>query len=889
MRRKKLMKKHTTGWMVVTLALVAGMLAGTTAQAASGTWDTDSAGDWTDITKWQGDAAYASGADSTATLGNFITAARIINLNAPITIGNITASDTSHGYTISGANILTLDRTDATAPTIDVTQSGITLTISSQISGSDGLQKISAGTLVLGRDNTTANTYSGTTTLSAGTLQGNTGASVSLTPGNPFGISALQLNGGTLQLRSSGTANGQPDTIQWNNNTTVGGDVTINVTRAGGSGSNKIHLLGTLSIGAFTLTASDVSSENHDLKFGNTTLTGNATFNVVNASGAMNLTLGAVGDGGSGFSLTKSGAGTLTLSGNNSFSGGLTVSAGNLFLSGTQSFTGGVTLNGGSMGTNASGTGIPVASLNGNSITANTGASFFFMVNGETLATSSTVTINSTLDMSIANGGTGIVPGVVSGAGTLILGGNNLNAGTTLRLTNPNNTFSGNVSFPYNNGGSGNGPTLSVASIGDAGKITVGQNTGDLRQFALDSSAVAPLTFNTRQFELVGAAGVASPTIANNSVQAFNINTDLLVTGALGTRTLALRGTGTGLSTFAGNITKGSLTTLGITKTESGTWILSGANSYNGGTSVTAGKLVGVVGGSCENSAVTVSAGTFGISVTDNTKQWTCKSLRHTLASTLEFAFGGITPSTTVAPLQVNGDVVFNVAPAVSCTGSSLPAGTYPLMTWTGVFSGLAPSAITLTSGTGILVIDNANKTLWLKISGAGENIQPLTWKGPASSTWVANEGGTTKWQDPTPTGTDYRETTVSGITVGDRVVFGTTGAGIVTLNTTVSPAAVSVNPATPNNYTISGSGSIAGVGSLAKSGTCTLTLNTANTYAGGTVVSAGTLVVGNADALGTGTISLSGGCTLQSSDATARTFANAVVLGGGLHHRWHG
>jgi autotransporter-associated beta strand protein len=78
--------------------------------------------------------------------------------------------------------------------------------------------------------------------------------------------------------------------------------------------------------------------------------------------------------------------------------------------------------------------------------------------------------------------------------------------------------------------------------------------------------------------------------IDNNSARSFNINTDLLTSG-LGTRTLNLQGAGAGLSTFAGKIETGTLTTLGITKSEAGTWVLSGANTYNGKTTVSAGTL----------------------------------------------------------------------------------------------------------------------------------------------------------------------------------------------------------------------------------------------------------------------------------------------------------
>jgi len=421
---------------------------------------------------------------------------------------------------------------------------------------------------------------------------------------------------------------------------------------------------------------------------------------------------------------------------------------------------------------------------------------------------------------------------------------------------------------------------LDMASIGDAtGAGLINLNNGTFRWIKASGGTT---TFANRQFALSGTTGPGTISARGaSSAENLIINKDLLITG-VGNKTLTLAGINTGNNTFAGNIADGPSSVISLTKADSGTWILSGTNTYSGATTVTAGKLVGVVGGSCSNSAVIVSAGTLGVSVTDTTMNWACKSLTHTAASTLEFAFAAITPSTTVAPLQVNGNVLFVVAPAVSCTGSSLPAGTYPLMTWTGTFSGVVPSSPTLPSGfTGLLVLDNATKTLWLSVSASGSSKQPLTWKGPAGSSWVVNETVYTKWQDattPTPVSTNYQETTVSGITVGDNVVFGTTGAGTVTLDTIVSPASVSVN--TTANYTFSGTGSIAGPGALTKANSGSLTLSTTNGYSGGTLLSAGTLSIGINDALGIGPVVLGGG-TIQSSDATVRTLNNPVVLNG--------
>ena len=58
-------------------------------------------------------------------------------------------------------------------------------------------------------------------------------------------------------------------------------------------------------------------------------------------------------------------------------------------------------------------------------------------------------------------------------------------------------------------------------------------------------------------------------------------------------------------------------------------------------------------------------------------------------------------------------------------------------------------------------------------------------------------------------------------------------------------------------------SGVISGDSSLVKTGSGTLTLSGANTYTGGTAISAGTQTMGNASALGTGTASIASGATL--------------------------
>lgn len=80
---------------------------------------------------------------------------------------------------------------------------------------------------------------------------------------------------------------------------------------------------------------------------------------------------------------------------------------------------------------------------------------------------------------------------------------------------------------------------------------------------------------------------------------------------------------------------------------------------------------------------------------------------------------------------------------------------------------------------------------------------------------------------------------------------------------------------ADPSDATFAGT--IDGSGALAQSGAGTLTLTSANTYTGGTTLTAGTLLAGHDSALGTGTLTLNGGAL--GATGGARTLANAVVL----------
>lgn len=157
----------------VGMAMIAFAIVGSAAlptYAVNGTWinTATSPSNWGSGANWSG-GTIADGADSTANFTANITVPMTVNLDTARTIGNITFTDSttsSNDLTISGANILTLDRTDATKPTINVTQSGRTLSIGSVIAGNDGLQKTGAGDLIM----TGNNTFTGGVDLAGGRI-----------------------------------------------------------------------------------------------------------------------------------------------------------------------------------------------------------------------------------------------------------------------------------------------------------------------------------------------------------------------------------------------------------------------------------------------------------------------------------------------------------------------------------------------------------------------------------------------------------------------------------------------------------------------------------------------------------------------------------------------
>ena len=498
------------------------------------------------------------------------------------TLGSITAAT---GSTISlGGKNLTVGDSNSTEVDGVISDGGMA-------GGTGGsLTKQGSGTLTL----TAANTFTGTTTINAGTValqgSGSLASPVNLAQSG----ATLDISGTTTGTETIGSLNGvagttvalgsQNLTVGDATNTTMAGSITDGGVAGGAGGSLTKAGTGTMTLtgsssytGATTINAgtvalsgsgtlssvTEVNVAKSGASFDISALTngGETVGSIASAAGAT-VVLGAnhltAGDSGNttvagvisgvGGSYTKTGSGTTTFTAADTYTGATTISNGDLVLSGAGSLaaTSDVSL------TSSNST----FDISGITASSETIGSLAGVASSNVILGAKNLTTGDTLNTTMA--------GVISG-----VGGSLTKQGTDTMTLTGTNTFTGATTI--SNG------TLALSGTGTLAPVTAVSLTSAASVF--DISAL------TNGSETVGSlASVASSNVnlgANNLT--FGDSTSTTVAGVI---------SGTGGS---------------LTKQGSGTVTLSGANTYTGATDIQAGVVD--LTGSLASASVTVESG----------------------------------------------------------------------------------------------------------------------------------------------------------------------------------------------------------------------------------------------------------------------------------------
>ncbi len=583
---------------------------------------------------------------------NSVTAARHVLLTSPATsqpsvsLLTLSLSGASSGFTLAGGATLTLTnggilKTGGGTVTIGggtgistageyvlrANAASDQLTLATPLIGGAGLTKSGLGTLLL---NAAGDSYSGPTTIDAGTLRtGVAGAIPSASALVITSAASLDLDGQSQTVAGITLDDGSIQNSGAAAALTVGGN-TAGVTYAGVGGGSSI------------------SGGSLDLASGGAG--GSHTFAIARGQGAADLNVQAnVADGSTpGQSLVKAGNGILQLSGNDSFTGGsqvqagalvlgsnnaiptassLTLSAGTLNLGGFANSTGTLTMQSGLITGNGSFAatsfnlhgGTLSASLVGGGLLSMTGSGAATItssnsysggtrLSGGTLAVSADYNLGSTAGALTLDGGTLQVLGMAFSSTTRPV---TLTAsGGAITVADPNNTL---TLATQNLGGSGPFTKAGQGNLqlgGSIGSTAITVEDGILRLSGASpqlSGNPSLSLWNVADFSIVGhSETVSSITMSGGTINtgtgSLNLNGPLTYNRSIWPATiqgsLVLEPAGGAIS-----VTQGSSTDLtisanisgdpasGLVKTGNGALMLLGSNTYSGGTTIDGGGL----------------------------------------------------------------------------------------------------------------------------------------------------------------------------------------------------------------------------------------------------------------------------------------------------------
>jgi len=542
---------------------------------------------------------------------------------------------------------------------------------------------------------------------------------------------------------------------------------------------------------------------------------------------------------------TKQGAGKLTLTGTNTYIGTTTVSAGKLVLAGYEA------------------------------------------------AVTNTTTVSSGATLQLQANATNIVSGTSYALGTLSTAANLFNVGSTIQFRSDSSViFNGGANL----GGVGNGinswDVNQLTSAGANNTLTFAPAGFNVLNSTFNITGGNGYTLAVGPMNLISTGGTLTLNASNANLTVNGITS----TGASGVTTVL----GSSNTTISAAITA----TTALTKQGTGILTLSGANSYIGSTLIQTGTVALASGTTLASTnfnisvGATLDAGVLGGALAMNSGQFLMG--KGTVNGSVDTASGGvILPGgnlaagtltvTTNLTLSSGGTLKFDLAHNTAIGGGtndlivvggnlnvagsttlnlnflngSPVTGTYTLIQYGTVSGDTTLASITLPSNPRyslILSNDTVNKAVELVVAGVPGN---LVWLGDGINNGWDNAGTYQSWTNVASLSLDY-------FYDGDNVTFNDSGfdSPVINLTTVNSPGSLTVN--TTQSYDFTGSGGIAGVASLTKSGSGTLILETANSYTGPTVINSGALQIGNANAsgsLGTGAVTNNGTLTFNRTD----------------------
>lgn len=412
---------------------------------------------------------------------------------------------------------------------------------------------------------------------------------------------------------------------------------------------------------------------------------------------------------------------------------------------------------------------------------------------------------------------------------------------------NGTNTFLGHICF-------GTTGSIFVKNIGNRGSMTSNLGAGTNLYFNANGRLVYTGTGETTDRLIVMSSGDGKIEQAGPSGKLTFTATPVLTTA----RTLNLQGSTDAIGEFAGALANTAANALSLAKNGSGTWILSGTNTYTGATTINGGKLLvnspggllgagsavtvnygTVLGGTGKlNGSVTLNAG--GMLVPGDINSAGTLTLNSSLTMTSATLFHDLVApdgaSSVTDKVTVGATLTLNGVNTISLNfpNGYAPAGSYTLMTFP------------YRTGTGSFVLSPAypNVSLYTNATMVRVDVGPggtkaLTWKGDASASWDSTDPN---WR-------------TNGAAVayapGDPVAFDDTAAQFtVNSSAPVAPSSTVFNNSL-NNYTVSAS--ISGTGTVTKLGLGDVTLTGNNTFASTLTIASGMLSIGNGGVLGAG------------------------------------